>query len=173
VKIYKLNPDSTTEKTAILYALSKGYQFNLSDKDGTATITKGETYQITNWQCDCTDALGRHCDTYDLPGGRKVCKHVLWLSQLYPCPDCSGYAMLHLDGWKRFECVTPDCLRPIAFQQVKAQRQQSYQLQEQEADTTKTHQPTDTDAILQKAKEASQAIFSDKPTPPAQFSLWR
>lgn len=168
MRIYSLNPNSTTQKTAIRHALGKGYSFRLTDQDGTASITnaKGDTYQINDWQCDCADSFNHEGGSYTLADSeRHVCKHVLWLSQLYPCPDCSGYAMLRLDEWKHFECVTPDCRRLIAFQLVKAQRQQSYRLQEQETDTIKTHHPINPDAILQKATEASQAIFSDKPTP--------
>ena len=34
MRIYSLTPDSTTQKTAICYPLSRGYRFHLSDEDG-------------------------------------------------------------------------------------------------------------------------------------------
>jgi hypothetical protein len=173
MRIYSLNPDSTTEKTAIMHALSKGYTFKLSDQDGTATVinSKGEVHNITDWQCDCQDSFIREGGSYTLGNtDRQVCKHVLWLSQLSPCPECKGYAMLHLDTWKHFGSCTPGCSHLIAFQMVKNQRQQAYRLQEQQADTIKTHTPQDVDTILTRAEEASQAIFSDEPTPKPKFT---
>jgi len=156
-----------------MHALQKGYTFKLSDEDGTATITnaQGEVYDINNWQCDCADSYNREGGSYILASTeRHVCKHVLWLSQLHPCSECQGYAMLRLDTWKHFGCVTPGCRHLIAFQMVKAQRQQAYRLQEQEADTIKTHTPEDVDLILARAEEASHAIFSDEPTPKPKFT---
>jgi hypothetical protein len=166
--ISSINPHNTREKTSISYAFESGYSIT-PDGDGCAEIftPKGDTYHTHNWQCDCPDALGRVGGSYDLPDGRKVCKHVLWLSQLYPC-DCGASMMLNMDtSWKAFVCTVCGSLK--AFQQVKAQRQLAYRLQEQEADTIKTHQPQDIDTIIQKATEASNAIFSDEPTPKQTF----
>lgn len=161
--ITALDPHNTTSKTSIAYAFAKGYSIT-PDGDGYAQVLtpKGEAYHIHNWQCDCPDSLGRDGGNYELPDGRKVCKHVLWLSQLYPC-SCGASMILNVDtNWKAFVCTVCGSLK--AFQQVKAERQKAYRLAEQEADTIKTHQPTDTEAILQTASEASPAIFSDQPT---------
>jgi hypothetical protein len=162
--ITTLNPHSTTQKTSIAHAFAKGYSIT-PDDDGCAEVItpKSELYHIHNWQCDCLDALGRYGGSYDLPDGRKICKHVLWLSQLHPCA-CGSSMVLNTDSsWKAFVCIVCGSLK--AFQLVKVQRQQAYRLAEQEADIIKTHQPTDVDIILAKATQASHAIFSDQPAP--------
>lgn len=160
-----LNPHSLSQKTSIAYAFAKGYSIT-PDGDGCAEILtpKSEVYHIHNWSCDCLDALGRNGGNYELPDGRKVCKHVLWLSQLYPC-ECGASMILNMDtNWKAFVCTVCGSLK--AFQQVKAERQQSYRQREQEADTIKTHQPEDVDAIIEKAEEASSLLFD---TPKRKF----
>jgi len=159
--ITTLDPHSTTQKTSLSYALAKGYTIT-PDGDGCAQVIspKSEVYHIYNWQCDCMDALSRNGGSFDLPDGRKVCKHVLWLSQLHPC-DCGASMVLNVDtNWKAFVCTVCGSLK--AFQQVKAQRQQAYRLAEQEADTIKTHQPIDT--LFDTATEAPQATISNNPT---------
>jgi hypothetical protein len=169
MKIYKLNPDSTTEKTVIFYARYKDYQFKLTDQDGTATVTnsKGETYHINDWQCDCADSMNRDGGSYTLGNTeRRACKHTIYLSQMYPCPNCKGFMVLRTEAWKVYQCCTSGCYTMTPFQLVKAQRQQAYRLAEQEADVLKTHAPTNTDAILAKAEEASHAIFSGAPAKP-------
>jgi len=173
MRIYKLNPDSTTEKTAVFYALSRGYQFKLTDEDGTAavSISKGDVYNINGWACDCADSMNREGGSYTLGNTeRQACKHTIWLSQLYPCPNCKGYMVLRNEAWKVYQCCTPGCYTMTPFQLVKAQRHQAYRLAEQEADTIKTHQPEDINFIIQKAEEASHAIFSDEPTPKTKFT---
>ena len=160
--ISSINPHCAREKTSISHAFDRGYTLT-PDGDGNAEVLtpEGNVYHIHDWQCDCSDALGRDGGSYDLSDGRKVCKHVLWLYQLYPC-DCGGSMVLSTESsWKAFVCTTCGSLK--AFQLVKAQRQKAFRLKEQEADTIKTHQPTDVDIILTKAVEASQAIFSDGP----------
>jgi len=165
MRIYSLSPDSTTKKTAIFFALNSGYRFKLTGKDGVATITSpaGDTYQIHNWTCDCADSMMRDGGSYTIGDTeRHLCKHCIWLSQLYPCPNCSGYMMLRMDeAWKHFQCCTPACWTMEAFQLVKANRQATFRQMEQEADVLKTHQPEDVDAIIAQAEEASNAIFAD------------
>jgi len=164
-RIYSLSPDSTRQKTAIFYALEAGYRFKLTDEDGIAIITTPEgnnTYDIHQWQCDCADAINRDGGSYILPDERRVCKHVLWLSQLYPCPHCNGFMVLRADETqKHFSCTTPACNTIEAFQKVKSERQQMFRQREQEADVIKTHTPQDVDDILAKAEAASSAIFGD------------
>jgi hypothetical protein len=167
--ISSINPHSTREKTSISHAFERGYTIT-PDGDGNAEVLtpKGDAYLIHNWQCDCLDALGRNGGSYDLPDGRKVCKHVLWLSQLHPCA-CGSSMVLNTDSsWKAFVCIV--CGSLTAFQLVKAQRRQAYRLAEQEADIIKTHQPADVDTILEKATKASHAIFSDEPAPKPKFT---
>lgn len=165
MKIYSLNPDSTREKTSITYALSQGYGFQLTDEDGTATVTNpdGEAYHITHWQCDCADFITRDGSSFILPDERHVCKHVLWLSQLHPCPNCKGFQMLRMEAWKVFQCSTPGCYTMTPFQLVKRIRQEIYRQREQEADITKTFAiakpPAGDEALETKAAHASAAIF--------------
>ena len=165
MRIYHLNPDSTREKTSITYALSHGYGFQLTDEDGTATITNsdGETYHITHWQCDCADSFNCDGGSFVLPDERHVCKHVLWLSQLHPCPNCKGFQMLRMEAWKVFQCCTPGCYTMTPFQLVKRIRQEKYRQREQEADVIKTVaivEPLVGDqARKARAAHASAAIF--------------
>jgi len=164
MRIYSLSPDSTRQKTAIFYALDAGYRFKLTDEDGTAIITnpEGITYDVYQWQCDCADSINRDGGSYILPDERHVCKHVLWLAQLYPCPNCKGFMVMRADGtWKHFSCTTPACYSIEAFQKVKSERQQTFRQREQESDVIKTHKPKDVKAIIEKAAEASAAVFSD------------
>ena len=70
--------------------------------------------------------------------------------------------MLRTDEvWKQFSCTTPACWTMEAFQKVKASRQQTYRLHEQEADVIKMHQPADVDAIIAQAEYASSMVFAD------------
>ena len=140
MKIYSLNPDDTTQKTALLHAMSKGYRICLGDEDGDAEITKkdGTVYHVHQWQCNCPDAIGRNGGNYELPDGRRVCKHSLWLSQMHPCSECNGFMMLCVHStWRYFTCCTPGCRHMKAFQLVKTERQQAFRLREQEADIDK------------------------------------
>lgn len=165
MRIYSLNPDSTTEKTSVMYALSRGYQFRLSDVDGNATVInpEGEEYHIHNWRCDCQDSINRDGGTYTLGNTEThVCKHCLWIAALYPCPNCHGYMMLRMESWKVYQCCTPACYTMIPFQKVKVERQHSFRLREQEADTDKVvsfPQPPNPIKAAQ-AAEASRAIFA-------------
>lgn len=171
-EIYAINPDSATEKTSIAYALSRGYQFKLSDEDGTAAITNpnGRTYHIESWRCECEDALTREGGSYLVGSeGRKMCKHLIWLGQLYPCSNCQGFMILRNEAWKVFQCCTPGCYSMTPFQVVKGQRQTAHRLIEQETDVIKTHQHQNMDDILARAEEASNAIFGDKPVVQAKF----
>jgi hypothetical protein len=117
-------------------------------------------YSIHNWHCDCGDSVMREGGSYEA-GGRRVCKHVIWLSQLYPCPNCKGFMLLRNEAWKVFQCCSPACYTMIPFQTVKAERQQAFRLLEQEADVVKTHTLADVDNIIQRAEYASSQVFAD------------
>ena len=165
MRIYQLDPESTTQKTSIMYALSRGYSLKLGDEDGSCEVTKadGAVYHVHNWRCDCPDAISRDGGSYTLPDNRNVCKHTLWTSQLYPC-NCGGFAMLRMDTWKHFVCCTPGCHTMVPFQKVKAERQQARQ-REQEADVDKVVKfpeapEADKAEVIRKAAEAAKAVYA-------------
>lgn len=121
-----LNPHDATTKTSIAHAFAKGYQIT-PDGDGCAEILTpaGDAYYIEDWHCTCPDALGRDGGSYQLPDGRKVCKHVLYLSQLHPC-KCGASMLLNTQsGWKAYVCPVCGSLKAACV--VKRERQQNQQ----------------------------------------------
>jgi hypothetical protein len=163
MKIYSVDPDATREKTSIRYALASGYSFKMDEEDGSCEITNPdqEIYHVHHFKCDCPDAIGRNGGSYELPDGRQVCKHVLWVSQLAPCPNCQGFMMLRQESWKFYHCRTPGCYTMIPFQRIKEDRQLAYRLTEQEADIEKVinyAEPVEGD-LAARALQASHAIF--------------
>ena len=135
--ITRLNPHDANAKTSIAFAFDQGYTFT-PDGDGSACVTTpdGEHYHIYNWECDCPDAICRMGGSYELPDKRQMCKHVLWLAQLYPCTCGASMTLIELDRWRMYMCTTCGALKP--FQEVKVERQQTYRQREQEADVVKT-----------------------------------
>ena len=162
MRISSINPHSATQKTSIVFALNKGYRFRIGDEDGSCEVTspEGNTYHVHDFRCDCPDALGRDGGSYTIPDGRHICKHVLYVSQLYPCPDCQGWMMMCADeSWKCFTCTTPGCGNIRAFQAIKAERQQARK-HEQEADKVVAFPEPDRDEVIRKAAEAATAVYA-------------
>ena len=107
-------------------AAEAGYKIRL-DSDGCAEVRKadGTAYHIFNFNCDCPDALCRGGGSYQLPDGRRICKHTALLLQFRPCPIC-GSAMIQTGAY--FECISGGCgyafdTRLVAEQRQKMQRQ--------------------------------------------------
>ncbi len=82
---------------SLAYALRESYRFRIRS-DGNAIVIRptGEAYHVYNWTCDCADALFRDGGSYERPSGERVCKHLVWLSQVRPChiSTCSGVMVL-------------------------------------------------------------------------------
>jgi DNA-directed RNA polymerase subunit M/transcription elongation factor TFIIS len=136
--ITRLNPHDTMSKTSIAYAFEAGYTFT-PDGDGCAEVASptGEVYHISEWRCDCPDSMGRQGGSYELPDRRRVCKHVLFLCQLYPCSKCGASMILNTQcSWKAYTCTV--CGNLKAFQAVKVERQRAYRQREQQGDVDKT-----------------------------------
>ena len=129
----KSNPKSAAfaigdveDKLSIAHAMQAGYKLTL-DGDGNAEVLKadGNAYHVHDWQCDCPDAQGRDGGSYGVHGNR-TCKHVLWISQLYPCQYCGS--TMHLtehktcfgDVLRTFDC--PTCKNAVDFGFVRGQR---------------------------------------------------
>tara|TARA_R110000751_G_scaffold69608_6_gene141302 strand:- start:1750 stop:2094 length:345 start_codon:yes stop_codon:yes gene_type:complete len=73
-------------KNALGTALAQGYTIDLeSDGNGTVKKPDGTQYTIEGFKCDCP------ASTY---GQKKPCKHVLWASQVYICPECGKWAVM-------------------------------------------------------------------------------
>lgn len=72
--------------------------------DGYADILKadGTKYHIYHWRCNCPDAERRNGGSYEAPGGKQVCKHVLVTMLGRPCEHCGRTMVLRDNGY--FEC---------------------------------------------------------------------
>ena len=131
MRIGLINPDRASDKLSIAYAMAQGYGITL-DGDGSAEVVNGggAVYHIHEWQCDCPDALSRRGGSYERADGTRICKHVAWLSQLYPCPNCGGTMVEHQmdqgDGIKFFACHTCRSLKAaglVLVERRKARRE--------------------------------------------------
>jgi hypothetical protein len=150
MEIYSLDALDTRQKISLYYALKQGYRFELSHKDGDAIIhtPHDASYNIHEWTCDCADTFNRNGGSYTLSEGRKICKHVMWLSQLYPCPKCSGFLVLRAETTKsHYRCCRPTCHQIISVQAIKASRERKHNLL------------SDREQVLARAAKASHAIF--------------
>ena len=89
-------------------AVPKGYDIRLSG-DGMAVVTnpKGTQYTTDIW----ADILGEcNCHNFVFGGGKYNgrCKHLIWVLQSYPCPDCGARMELEQTG-RYFECPNERC----------------------------------------------------------------
>ena len=98
-------------------AAAAGYWAHL-EGDGNATVRNGDgrTYHIRAWCCDCPDSVIRG-GSYRLADGRDVCKHVLLLLQVRPCP--CGHPMVWTGG-AYFYCY--HCGRAFDVRLVREER---------------------------------------------------
>jgi hypothetical protein len=126
------------DRLSIAYAMSQGYTLTL-DGDGSAEVLKADrtAYHIVDWQCDCPDAQGRNGGGYEA-NGRRFCKHVLWLTQVYPCQYCGSTMPLteHRTAFgevtKTFDC--PTCKNAVDFRFVRGQRRMKHLQARQQAE---------------------------------------
>ena len=119
---------------SLAYALGAGYRFRVRS-DGNAIIIRptGEAYHVYDWTCDCADALFRDGGSYERPSGERVCKHLVWLSQVRPCHISTCEGIMVLVEWKTcfgevahyFECPRCGCARDFGL--VKQERRQDRQ----------------------------------------------
>ena len=104
-------------------AAARGYRVQLHG-DGRALVTSGEgtEYHLHNFTCDCQDALFRDGGSYELPTGRRACKHVLLVLQARPCEWCEGTMVLEADG-RYFHCLL--CQAPFDARLVREERREA------------------------------------------------
>ena len=151
MRIYAIAPGDVNHKLSIAYAMRQGYSISL-EADGCAQIVKADstTYHVHNWRCDCPDARGRDGGSYTLPDNRHVCKHVSYISQVYPC-KCGGLATFNTDSnWKMFLCTNCHTMR--AYQLVKGERERA------RAEAAEVRRQAD--EVIRKAEEAGRAVFA-------------
>ena len=114
---------------SLAHAVQAGYRFRVQS-DGTTVVLNpaGIAYHIHDWSCDCPDALFRDGGSYERPNGERVCKHLVWLSQVRPCEMAGCDGVMLLVEWKTcfgevthyFEC--PRCGNARDFGLVKQER---------------------------------------------------
>ena len=114
---------------SLAHAVRAGYRLRI-ESDGTAVVLNptGTGYHIYDWFCDCPDALFRDGGSYERSNGERVCKHLVWLSQVRPCEatGCDGVMVLVerrtcLGGVTyAFDC--PRCGNARDFDPVKQER---------------------------------------------------
>ena len=94
--------------------IPKGYDIRLS-ADGVAVVTnpKGVQYTTDIW----ADILGT-CTCHNFVfGGRKHngrCKHLVWVVQSYPCPDCGARMEMEETG-RYYECPDKHCRHCVGY----------------------------------------------------------
>ncbi len=126
---------------SLAHAMGKGYTLTL-DGDGCAEVLKadGTAYHVHDWQCDCPDAIGRNGGSYE-KSGRRYCKHVLWLGQVYPCQYCGSTMPLteHRtafgETFQTFDC--PTCKNAYDFRFVRGVRRHKRLREAQAAEATR------------------------------------
>lgn len=105
MQISSIDPQDTRQKLSLAYAMQQGYQVRvIQDGCGCVVSPDENLYNIFNFECDCPDAVGRDGGSYEHSDGRRFCKHVAYLSQVYPC-ECGSVMLLHAeDSWRFYSC---------------------------------------------------------------------
>jgi len=87
------------------------------DEEEPEKVLKGfrvvPVFRIVDWTCDCPDAVFRN-GSYE-----GACKHVHWLTQLFPCGHCDR-VMIFSPYYRVFEC--PDCGEKYRLDAILKQR---------------------------------------------------
>ncbi len=144
-KPYRIQPDRLT----LEYAKQEGYKIlTFGDGYGEVIGSNGQHYIISDFRCSCPDAERNDGGTY-----YGYCKHSWWLSQIHICEDCGGTSEMKefenlLHNQHRFGYVCDSCGDIETVKEVHAIRQRH----RQEAKRA---------AIIERAEQASQAIFAD------------
>jgi len=152
MKVYSIPSGDANNKLSIAYAMKQGYQIVL-DTDGSAEIHngKGETYLVANWVCDCLDSMARNGGSYEKPDGTPFCKHVTWVSQVYPCVNCQATMLLNsigsTGGIRFYACHNCKAIKAVAL--VKSEREQERSKQNEIAE------------MIKAGEEASRLVFGD------------
>ncbi len=126
---------------SLAHAMREGYTLTL-DGDGCAEVLKadGSAYHIADWLCDCPDSQGRDGGSYET-NGRRYCKHVLWLMQIYPCQYCESTMPLteHRTCFgevsRTYDC--PTCKNAYDFRFVRGVRRHKRLREAQQAEATR------------------------------------
>ena len=140
------NLTDCNNKLSLAFSMRAGYRIKLDgDVEAEVTSPEGEVYHVDGQSCTCPDFLNRG-GSYTKPDGTTACKHIFWSAQVTPCPNCNGIMTLNVEaGWKVFACHS--CPTMVAFQAVRLDR-------------LKAREQRDELATIQKAEEASAAVFA-------------
>ena len=143
-KPYRIKPDRLT----LEYSKTEGYEIlTFGDGYGEVLGSDGQHYTISNFRCSCPDS--QHNDGGSYHG---YCKHSWWLSQLHTCEKCGSTSeMKEIENIRnnhhRFAYVC-SCGDVLTVKEVHAIRKRH----QQEAQRA---------TAIERAEQASQAIFSD------------